>query len=93
MGSELQPAPRKKANNLLHSSPSKSNCLPLMKSSSVVRHVTCIHPKKPYWEMPVQVKERNMTLTADDKQIFLFRKEASEANEGREVISDRKSVV
>lgn len=37
--------------------------------------------------MPVQVKERNMTLTADDKQIFLFRKEASEANEGREVIS------
>lgn len=30
-----------------------------------------------------------MTLTADDKQIFLFRKEASEANEGREVISKR----
>lgn len=39
--------------------------------------------------MPVQVKERNMTLTADDKQIFLFRKEVSEANEGREVISKR----
>lgn len=46
MGSELQPAPRKKANNLLHSSPSKSNCLPLMRSSSVVRHVTCTSSKE-----------------------------------------------
>lgn len=45
-----------------------------------------LHPKKPYWEVPMQAKERNMTLMAKDKQIFLSRKEASEANEVREVI-------
>lgn len=48
-----------------------------------------LHPKKPYWDVPVQAKKRNMTLTARDKQIFLFRKEASEANEGKEVIPKR----
>lgn len=48
-----------------------------------------LHPKKPYWEVPVQVKKRNMTLMAKDKKIFLFRKEANEADEGKEVIFKR----
>lgn len=39
--------------------------------------------------MPVQAKKRNVTLMAKDKRIFLFRKGASEANEGREIIPKR----
>ena len=35
----------------------------------------------------MQAKKGDMTLAAEDKQIFLFRKEASDwPNEGREVI-------
>lgn len=52
-----------------------------MKSSAVA--------KKPYWEMLVQVKKRNMTPMVKDKQIFLFRKEAGEANEERELVPKR----
>lgn len=42
--------------------------------------------------MPVQAKKMNMTLMAKDKQIFLFRKEASEANEEREYQKSKKNL-
>lgn len=37
----------------------------------------------------MEAKKRNTTMMAKDKQIFLFRKEASEANEGRELVPKR----
>lgn len=59
-----------------------------MKSSSVLRYGMCSSSKETLLG-PKQAKERNMTLMAKDKQIFLFRNEDSEANEGREVIPKR----